>query len=173
MKIPVTKRFQRLMPAKQVAVQLRKAQLVIEMESWLKIFICQQFSRGLPKCLGKRREVFFAQCKTGRHFVPAKLFQMRRATIERVYKRQSFDAAPASLPQPARVECDEDRWTMILPREPGRDDAEHARMPVPRAEHDGGVAFRVERFHQFLFRLVIDCSFDGLSFAVLRIQKRG
>src|ERR1043166_6606105 len=100
MKIPVTKRFQRLMPAKQVAVQLRKAQLVIEMESWLKIFICQQFSRGLPKCLGKRGEVFFAQRKTGRHFVPAELFQMRGATIESIHKRQSFYAASASFSQP-------------------------------------------------------------------------
>ena len=46
-------------------------------------------------------------------------------------------------------------------------------MPVARSEHDGRVAFRLERFLQFLFGLLADFSFDGLTFAVLRVQERG
>src|SRR5438067_11316599 len=146
MKICVAERFQRLVPAQQLGVQLREHQLVIEMEPRLQIVVGQKSARGFSKCFSEGCEVFFPNGQARRHFVTAEFLQMRRAMVERRYERQAFNAASASLSESGRIEGDQDRGPAILSGETRGDYPKHARMPLARSKHDSRVAFRLEPF---------------------------
>src|SRR5438270_8418825 len=173
MKVRVAERFQRLVPAQQLGVQLPEHQFMIEMEPRFQIVVGQKSARSFSKCFSEGCEIFYPNGQARRHFVAAEFLQMRRAMVERRYERQAFNAASASLSESGRIEGDQDRGPAIFSGETGGDNPKHARMPLARSKDNGRVAFRLESFLQFLFRVLADFSFDSLTFAVLRVQERG
>src|SRR3954471_15225698 len=105
--------------------------------------------------------------------MPAKLFQVSSATLERLNQMQARNASSAAFAGSFLVESDHDGGTMIFPGYPRGDYAKHALMPATPAHHDRRVPHWIMGGANLLFSCDKCFFFYLLTIAVLPIQKLG
>ena len=143
----------------------------MEMELRSQHIRSRQQARGRLQGIPERIEVFFINRNACRHFVTAKLRQMRGAIPQEPNERKSFNTPSAPLPCPIFIKTNNEGGTVKLTHDFSCNDTDHADMPIPTPGHDGDIGFRVEsrgdRSHSFRGNMAL----DGLPLAIVLIER--
>ena len=127
----------------QRVVDLAEREFRIEVQARLEL-LGGKFARTRAESIAQFGEPRLVQREAGGHLVSAVLFQQAGAARECGDEREAFDAASAAFTHALVVEADDERRAIMLLLQPRRDDADHARMPAPRPDHDRCIARRIE-----------------------------
>ncbi len=169
----IAKGLEHFLGGKQVLAESGEGNFRVESQAGDEHFVGEEVASGGLERGAKARKGGFVDIQTGCHLVPAEVSEVAFAAAEGLDDGEAFDAAAAAFAVAGFVETHDERGPVVAAGNAGRDDAEHALMPVAGAGDDAGIAGGVEMRVDPGFDLLGDGALHALALAVLRIEAGG